>query len=119
MRPCSPKPVMWKTSCRSSSASSKFFESLLPTFPDTSCCLLYFLFLFDLLPVFAHFASCLCVYSALPTQEVWKSRLSDLEAKYTITDKDLLIRSSLVLTAVIVLFFVSNAVTEIHFELGT
>jgi Na+/H+ antiporter NhaD/arsenite permease-like protein len=55
---------------------------------------------------------------AVPTKEVWKSRLSDLEAKYTITDKNLLIRSSIVLLVVIILFFVSNAVAELHFELG-
>ena len=56
--------------------------------------------------------------SVLPTSELWRSRLPELEAKYTITDKNLLLRSSAVLLVVIVLFFVSNLIEALHLDLG-
>lgn len=56
--------------------------------------------------------------SVLPTSELWRSRLPELEAKYTITDKNLLLRSSAVLLVVIVLFFVSNLIEQLQLDLG-
>ena len=54
----------------------------------------------------------------LPTSELWKSRLPELEAKYIITNRILLVKSIAVLTVVIIFFFVANLVDELHFDIG-
>ena len=51
-------------------------------------------------------------------QDLWQKNLAELESKYCITDKILLVKSSIVLLVVILLFFLSNLIPKIELDLG-
>ncbi|XP_062513891.1 P protein-like [Corticium candelabrum] len=50
--------------------------------------------------------------------DTWKEQLETLEQKYRITDKPLLIKSSVVLGSVILCFFTYSFVSNVHIEIG-
>ena len=52
------------------------------------------------------------------TGDFWRKNLIQLEAKYKITDKVLLVKCFCVLGVVIVLFFLANPVPGFELELG-
>lgn len=51
-------------------------------------------------------------------QDLWQKNLAELESKYRITNRVLLVKSAVVLTVVILLFFLSNIIPSFHLDLG-
>ena len=52
------------------------------------------------------------------SKDMWQKNLAELESKYRITDWVLLVKSSLVLLVVILMFFLSNLIPRVELELG-
>ena len=52
------------------------------------------------------------------SQDMWQKNLTELESKYRITNPVLLLKSSIVLFVVIILFFISNLLPGFELELG-
>ncbi len=50
--------------------------------------------------------------------DMWQKNLTELESKYRITNRVLLIKSTIVLFVVIVMFFISNLLPNFELELG-
>ncbi len=50
--------------------------------------------------------------------DMWQKNLTELESKYRITNRVLLIKSSVVLFVVIIMFFISNLLPNFELELG-
>ena len=59
------------------------------------------------------------LFRAQSAVDLWKKNLADLEDRYRITDKILLLKSSIVLAAVIILFFSSHFIPFVELNLGT
>ena len=53
------------------------------------------------------------------SSEVLHKTVTELEQKYYITDKILLVKSLIVMTVVVILFFLSNAIPNITMGVGT
>ncbi len=51
-------------------------------------------------------------------QDMWQKNLEELESRYRITDRVLLVKSTVVLFVVIVMFFISNLLPGFELELG-
>ena len=52
------------------------------------------------------------------SKDMWQKNLAELESKYRITNWTLLIKSSVVLTVVILMFFLSHIIPNFELELG-
>ena len=53
------------------------------------------------------------------SKDLWQKNLAELESKYRITNWALLIKSSLVLVVVILMFFLSHIIPYVELELGS
>ena len=51
-------------------------------------------------------------------QDMWQKNLTELESRYRITNWVLLVKSTLVLMVVILMFFVSNLIPVVELDLG-
>ena len=61
----------------------------------------------------------LLFYRARSSMDLWRKNLEDLENRYKITDRILLIKSLVVLLVVIILFFFSHFIPFVELNLGT
>jgi hypothetical protein len=52
------------------------------------------------------------------SEDMWQKNLSELESKYRITDWVLLIKSTVVLVIVILMFFLSHIIPSVELEIG-
>jgi Na+/H+ antiporter NhaD/arsenite permease-like protein len=52
------------------------------------------------------------------SKDMWQKNLSELESKYSITDRVLLVKSTVVLVIVILMFFLSHIIPSVEIGLG-